>query len=117
MFIFPDSEDKMAKQVSVLEDFETNNRKYRDYLTLEIESNKFVKDCFKELEEKFQENTKQIASLNKEIEKAEINLKNFLAQNGIKVKEIKDFSIFDKNAAQNLVDIKIQKQNQKLMLV
>lgn len=112
--ILPDSEEQLAKQVSVLEDFEQNNKKYQEYVKMEVESNRYVKECFRDLEEQFLRNTKQIASLTQEIESVETDLKDFLLANGIKAKELTSFTQFDAGAAQAMIDRKLVKQNQKL---
>lgn len=114
MFAFPNSEERLAKQATVLDDFEQNNKKYKDYVRMELESNRYVKECFRELEDQFLKNTKQMTALNQEIETAEQNLKDFLNANGIKNKELSGFEQFDAAAAQALIDRKIIKQNQKL---
>jgi hypothetical protein len=114
MFVFPDADQRTAKQAAVLEDFEQNNRRYSEYVRIEMESNRYVKECLRELEEQFTRNTKQIGQLNQEIEKAEAELKEYLTDNGIKAKELIGFIQFDAAAAQALIDRKVLKQNQKL---
>lgn len=109
-----DLDEKLAKQALVLQDFEQNNKKYKEYLGLEVESNRYLKECFRNYEEQFLKNTKQIEHLNKKIEEVELNLKDYLFQNGIKIKEIVNFASFDKNAAQNLIDKKKMSQMNKL---
>lgn len=114
MFALPESDDRAAKQAAVLDDFESNNRRYSDYVRMELEANRYVKECLRELEDQFTKNAKQIVQLNQEIEKAETELKEYLTENGIKSKELIGFIQFDSSAAQALIDRKVLKQNQKL---
>lgn len=114
MFAFPDVDKRTAEQLTVLDDFEQNHRRYSEYVRMELESNRYVKECLRELEDQFTRNTKQIAQLSKEIERAETELKDYLSENGIKTKELAGFVQFDAAAAQALIDRKVLKQNQKL---
>lgn len=114
MFVFPEGDERAARQAAVLEDFESNHRRYSEYVRMEQEANRYVKECLRELEEQFARNTKQIGVLNQEIERAEAELKAYLTENGIKAKELSGFVQFDPAAAQALIDRKVLKQNQKL---
>lgn len=116
LFAFPDISQKLAKQQSILNDFEANNKKYKEYIEIEQESNRLIKESFRKMEEQYLENQKEINSLNLNLEGIEKEFKQFLVDNGLETKEHFNFTNFNREAVQRLLEAKRNRQSEKLAL-